>query len=116
MAAWFSTRHVPCSNPPPWVSVAQSVKRRGRDMGTTFCQTSHAEPDDACRDGKACPQAVADLVTQCVDRNPAARPMISEIVALLGRPEDQLPPTLLPREASRPPAGAPVCSFLLCLS
>ncbi len=63
---------------------------------------------NACRDGSACPQAVADLIVQCLDRNPAARPTVPEIVAMLGQPESRLPLSLLPRPASRPPAGVPV--------
>jgi hypothetical protein len=34
-----------------------------------------------------CPQAVADLVTQCMDADPSARPSAKEVVSLLSQPD-----------------------------
>lgn len=34
-----------------------------------------------------CPQAVADLVAQCMDPDPAVRPSAKEVVVLLSQPD-----------------------------
>lgn len=106
------------------------------------------------RGGDRCPPAVADLLMQCLDRNPAARPSAGkrlclltarrlykhaiklplrladpavghtctqirlplylhttgELVALLSKPESELPPALASRPGTQPPAGVPVCA------
>mmetsp|Transcript_14851 Transcript_14851/g.44863 ORF Transcript_14851/g.44863 Transcript_14851/m.44863 type:complete len:776 (+) Transcript_14851:409-2736(+) len=51
------------------------------------------------------PRAVSDLMWQCLDRNPDARPSAGELIALLSRPPEQLPPALKLRKNYFPPAG-----------
>jgi hypothetical protein len=46
-----------------------------------------------------CPQAVADLMAQCMDASPAARPSAKEVVALLSQPDVVLDHHLPPRQS-----------------
>ena len=51
-----------------------------------------------------CPQAVADLVAQCMDADPTARPSAKEVVALLAQPDavlDRPLPSRRQKPASR---------------
>jgi hypothetical protein len=45
-----------------------------------------------------CPQAVADLMAQCMDASPTARPSAKEVVALLSQPDVVLDHHLPPRK------------------
>lgn len=55
-----------------------------------------------CRVPEECPQAVADLVAQCMDADPTARPSAKEVVSLLSQPDAVLErhlPSRRPRAA-----------------
>ncbi len=67
-----------------------------------------------CRVPQESPQAIQDLMFQCLDRRPEARPTAGEVVALLEQPPAELPPALRHRPDCRPPADAPVSS-VFCL-
>lgn len=56
-------------------------------------------PDD-------CPAAVRDIVSQCLERDPALRPRAAEVAALLGGDPAQLQAPLPPRP--QPAGGAEV--------
>jgi serine/threonine protein kinase len=51
------------------------------------CSVPEPNPNPRCRVPEECPQAVADLVAQCMDADPAARPSAKEVVSLLSQPD-----------------------------
>jgi hypothetical protein len=51
-----------------------------------------------CRVPEECPQAVADLMAQCMDADPTARPSAKEVVSLLSQPDVVLDHHLPPRK------------------
>lgn len=59
-----------------------------------------------------CPQAVANLISQCMDAEPAVRPSAKEVVSLLMQPDAVLARSLPNRRRSAPERK--VCTCVLC--
>lgn len=78
-----------------------SMQLQQHALNPTIPRTMCSVPED-------CPAAVRDIVSQCLERDPALRPRVAEVAALLGGDPQGLQTPLSPRPA---PAGGPEVGF-----